>query len=602
MLKYVTFWIPQNVLSYELMDTYKRLFNLYVRPYKWRMILSIFAGQGTALFSALISVTAYVTINGLQNKNEVIIDKIPMMPWDGQIRFPTYWIPFIIVGVFLGRSLFEFISQYQMAMVGLRIVRKIRDDLYRHLVYLSHDYYSKGRTGDFLSRIMNDVGSIQGALTNVIEDIFKQPFIILYSIPFIFIWGGKYALCAVLVFPLAAIPIIFLGGSLRRNTKKMQERSADITAFIGETLLGFQIVKAFNREETEIQRFERINKNVFDFFKKTIRVTIIQRPLIEVMGAIGVATAVWFALQHLPADRFGAFVGSLFILYDPLKKISKVNSTIQQSVAAGSRIFEVLDSSPSIQDKPSAVDFRDAVREIAFKHVSFSYDGEKQVLQDISFSVQRGEVIALVGASGSGKSTLVNLLLRFYDPTTGAICINGRDLREMKIKSVRDLIGIVTQDTILFNETVRENIAFGNPSASLENIREAAHVAFADRFIQELPQGYETNLGERGLKLSGGQRQRIAIARAILKDPPIIILDEATSHLDTESEREVQNALENAMRGRTVFVIAHRLSTVQKADRIFVMDQGKIIQVGTNDELLQSGGAYKKLYDLQFNI
>ena len=382
----------------------------------------------------------------------------------------------------------------------------------------------------------------------------------------------------------------------------MQERSADITAFIGETLLGFQIVKAFNREDMEIKRFEQINKKVFDFFRRTIRVTILQRPIIEVMGAIGVAVAVWFALQHLPADRFGAFVGSLFILYDPLKKLSKVNSTIQQAMAAGQRIFEVLDSKPSIQEKPGAVDFREEIKGISFDRVNFSYDGEKEVLKNIQLEVQKGEVIAIVGASGSGKSTLINLLLRFYDPTLGAIRINGKDLRDIRLKSLRGLIGLVTQDTILFNATVHEHIAFGNPSADLSTVQAAAKIAFADHFISELPHGYDTNLGERGLKLSGGQRQRIAIARALLKDPPILILDEATSHLDTESEREVQGALENAMKGRTVFVIAHRLSTIQRADRILVMSEGRIVQEGTNEALLREGGTYKKLYDLQFNI
>ncbi len=586
----------------EQSNTYRRLFQLYVKPHKWRMILAILAGQGTAFFSALISVTAYVTINGLQNKSQVVIEQLPVLNIHHAITFPTYWIPLIIVVVFLGRSFFEFISEYEMAMVGIHIVRKIRDDLYHHLVYQSHDYYSKGRTGDFLSRIMNDVGAIQGALTNVVEDIFKQPFVILYSIPFIFIWGGKYALFAVVVFPLAAIPIVYLGKSLRRNTKKMQERSADITAFIGETLLGFQIVKAFNREETEIQRFEKINEKVFDFFRKTIRVTILQRPIIEVMGAIGVAVAVWFALKHLPADRFGAFVGSLFILYEPLKKLSKVNSTVQQAMAAGQRIFEVLDAKPSVKEKPDASGFSEAINTISFDHVSFSYDGERDVLKNVDLEVQKGEVVAIVGASGSGKSTMINLLLRFYDPNSGAIRINGKDVRDIQIKSLRSLIGLVTQDTILFNATARENVAFANPAADINVVRDAARVAYADHFISELPQGYDTSLGERGLKLSGGQRQRIAIARAILKDPPILILDEATSHLDTESEREVQSALENAMKGRTVFVIAHRLSTIQRADKIIVMDAGQIVQRGNNDELLRQGGIYKKLHDLQFKL
>ena len=584
------------------MDIYRRLL-AYVKPYKWRLALAILASQGYALSTALISATLYLIINGLQNKREVIINNIDHVPFmTGEIRFPAVWIPFMIVGVFLLRSFFEYISQYQMASIGIRAVRKVRDDLYRHLVHLSNDYYSRGRTGDFLSRIMNDVGSIQGAITDVITDFVKEPFVILYNIPMVFIWGGRYAIFAVIIFPVVAIPITILGKSLRHTTRKMQERAADITAFIGETLAGINIVKSFNREEEEITKFERINKNVFDFFKKTIKINIILRPLVEVMGAVGVALAVWFAIENLPPDRFGAFVISLFVFYEPLKKISKMNNTIQQSIAAGTRIFEILDAKPSIQNRPNAIDFRQPLESICYEHVSFAYEPAKSILHNIDFQVRNGEVVALVGTSGAGKTTLVNLLPRLWDVSEGAIRINGFDIRDLTLRSLRELIGIVSQDTILFNASVRENIAYARPEAGLDVVRRAAEAAYADGFILNLPQGYDTPLGERGLKLSGGQRQRLAIARALLKNPPILILDEATSHLDTESEREVQRALENAMQGRTVFVIAHRLSTVQRADRILVLDEGRIIQQGTSDALLREGGTYKKLYDLQFNL
>lgn len=582
------------------MGIYRRLLH-YVKPHKNRLIIAILCSQGYALATAFVSATLYVIINGLQNKDEVIIDNIPHVPFLMNIRFPSYWIPFIIVAVFSIRSFFEYVSQYQMASVGIRAIRKIREDLYQHLVYLSNDFYSRGRTGDFLSRIMNDVGSIQGAVTDVINDLVKQPFVILYNIPMVLIFGGHYALYALCIFPLVAIPIIYLGRSLRRTTKKMQERSADITSFIGETLSGIHIVKAFNQEENEIRRFNFINKSVFDFFKKTIRVTIVQRPLIEIMGAIGAATAIWFSIQHLSLDRFSAFVISLFVFYEPIKKMSKVNSTVQQSIASGTRIFEILDAVSSIQDRPGALAFNEEVQEIAFKDVHFSY-AETPVLKNINFKVKRGEVLALVGPSGSGKTTLVSLLPRFYDPIKGAVLLNGRDLRDVTVFSLRAQIGIVSQETVLFNGSVRENIAYGRPEASDEEVRRAAKAAHASAFIEALPLGYETPLGERGLKLSGGQRQRLAIARAILKDPPILILDEATSHLDTESEREVQTAIENLIVGRTVFVIAHRLSTIQKADRILVLSEGAIIQQGSNESLLKEGGAYKRLYDLQFNI
>ena len=585
------------------MDIYKRLLQ-YIRPHKGRLIQAIIASQGYALCSALLSATLYLIINGLQNRKEVVIDNIPHVPWlmNLHIRFPAYWIPFILVGIFFLRSSCEYISKYQMGNVGIRAIRKVRDDLYAHLVHLSHDFYSRGRTGDYISRILNDVGSIQGSITDVVSDLVKQPFVILYNIPMVFIWGGRYAMFAMIIFPLVAIPIILLGKSLRRTTKKMQERSADITAFIGETLNGIQVVKAFNREDQEIRKFEDINRSVFDFFKRTIRITLIQRPLIEVMGSVGAGLAVWFALDNLPPDRFGAFVISLFVFYEPLKTMSKVNSTIQQSIAAGARIFEIIDSEPAIQNKPGALDLREKVRDVVYDQVSFTYETGKPVLKEINLSVKAGQVVAFVGMSGSGKTTLVNLLPRFYDPIAGAIRINGHDIRDLTLISLRDLIGIVNQETVLFNMTVRENIAYGDPDASLERVHAAAKAAYADHFIEAMPQGYDTPLGDRGLKLSGGQRQRLSIARALLKDPQILIFDEATSHLDTESEREVQKALENAMQGRTVFVIAHRLSTIQSADRVIVMEDGRIIQEGTSVDLLKSSGTYKRLHDLQFNV
>ncbi len=557
---------------------------------------------GYSIANSLFSALAYIALNGMYHKDEVVLNNIPHVPFFSSLHFPVSWIPVLLIVVPTLHAFFDYVSDYQMANIGIRAVRQMRDDLFKHLVRLSNDFYAKGRTGDFMSRIINDVGSIQGAITDVVVDVIKQPLTILFNIPMVFIWGGPSAFYAVLVFPIVAIPIIFLGKNLRRTTKKMQERAADITAFIGETLSGINIVKSYNREDYEISKFQQINKKVFEYFKKTVRITLIQRPLIQVMGAIGTALAVWFGLKNLSPDRFVAFVGSLFLFYEPLKKISKVNSTIQQAIAAGARIFEIIDAVPTIRDRDRAINLTEPVRQISYEHVRFAYEPGKTVLNGIDLSVQRGEVIAFVGMSGSGKTTLMNLLVRFYDPTEGVIRINGIDIRDLTLESLRKKIGIVTQETVLFNGTVRENIAYGKMDATLEEIRAAADVAYADHFIAALPQTYDAPLGERGMKLSGGQRQRLAIARALVKDPEILIFDEATSHLDTESEREVQLALENAMKGRTVLVIAHRLSTIQRADRIIVMGEGKILQHGTNDSLLRDGGAYKKLYDLQFNL
>lgn len=583
------------------MNTYRRLL-AYVWPYRGRLVFATLCMLGVSLSNALISATVYVTLNGLQNRTRVIIDNIPHAAFLPRLEFAAYWIPVIIVVVFLLHSIFDYFSKYQMANVGIRAVRQIRDDLYSHLVRLDMDFYTRGRTGDMISRILNDVGSIQGGITDVFVDLIQQPMTVLLNIPMVFLWGGPYAVFAILVFPLATIPIIYLGRRLRRITRRMQERSSDITAAMGETLSGIHVVKAFNQEDYEIQRFREINRSVFDFFKKSVKTTTIQRPLIEVMGAVGTAIAVWFALQHLPADRFGAFVGSLFIFYEPLKKISKVNSTVQQSVASGNRIFEILDTPPTIVEDPEGVRMDHEISHVRYEHVFFHYEPGKAVLSDIHFQVDRGEVLALVGPSGAGKTTLVNLLLRFYDPTQGTVKIDGIDLRQINLRSLRNLIGVVSQETVLFNVSVAENIAYGRTQASEKEIRRALEAAYADGFTQALPKGYETIVGERGVKLSGGQRQRLAIARAILRNPPILILDEATSHLDTESEREVQRALENLMEGRTVFVIAHRLSTIQRATKILVIDEGRIVQMGTNESLLKEGGVYKRLYDLQFNL
>lgn len=582
------------------MHIYRRLL-AYIKPYKKRLILAILCMFGYSIVTSLVSAIPYLVLNGMYHQDQVVFN-IPHVPFLNDIRFPVYWIPIFMISISLLRAFFEYVSSYQMSTVGISAVRNVRNDLFKHLVHVSHDFYAKGRTGDFLSRIMNDVGSIQGAVTDVIVDIVKQPMTILFNIPMVFIWGGPDAVLALLIFPCVAIPITILGKSLRRTTKKMQERSADITSFIGETLNGISIVKSYNREEYENQKFKKINQSVFDYFAKTIRITLIQRPLIEVMAAVGASAAVWVEFRHLPPDRFMAFVISLFLFYEPLKKISKVNSTIQQSIAAGTRIFEILDAVPSIRNSSSAVAIKEPVQEILFDHVHFGYRPEQHVLRDISLKVKRGEVVALVGASGSGKSTLVSLLIRFYDPVSGSIRMNGKDIRDLTLESMRGKMSMVTQETVLFNGTVRENISYGNLSASIEEVKEAARTAFADHFIEALPQSYDTPLGDRGLKLSGGQRQRLAIARALLPNPEILIFDEATSHLDTESEREVQGALENAMKGRTVFVIAHRLSTIQRADRIIVMHEGKIMQEGTNESLLRDGGIYKKLYDLQFNL
>ncbi len=555
-----------------------------------------------SLFNFLVSVALYVIFNGFFNQGKVIVKDIPYLAIHKPIVFSAAIVPFFVVTVFLFRGVFDFLSNYLMSNVGLRAVMNIRNDLYERMISLPIKFFSKGRTGDLISRIMNDVGFIQGAITDVVVDFVKQPLIIIFNIPMAFIWGGKLAIVSLIIFPIVAVPITLLGRKLRNITRKMQDRTADITSILEETFTGIRIVKAFNMEEREVSKFESVNKNVFNFFKKMLKITVIQKPVIEVMGAIGAAFAIWFGIRHLSPDRFVAFIGSMFIFYDPIKKLSKVNSVIQQSIGAGTRIFEIMDEPIDIKDKPDAMLFQETIREIAFSHVHFGYSPEREVLTDIDFRVKAGEVVAIVGSSGSGKTSLVNLIPRFYDPWTGSVMINGKDIRDFMVKSLRDQIGLVSQEIVLFNDSIRDNIAYGRPHATFQEIKRAAEAAYADEFILNLANEYDTSIGEKGFLLSGGQRQRIAIARAILKNPPILILDEATSQLDAESEREVQNALENLMKGKTVFVIAHRLSTVQRADRIIVLEDGKIVQQGTNESLLRDDGPYRRLYELQFNL
>lgn len=581
------------------MEIYRKLLK-YVKPFKAKIGVAFFCMLLYSIFNSLVSVTTYIIFNGFSRGGTVSLD-IPKV--GGTLSFSVTMVPLIVISVFLFRGISDYVSNYLISNVGHRAVMNVRNEFYEHLSKLSLDYYSSGRTGDLISRAMNDVMHIQGAITNVLVDLVKQPLVILFNIPLVFYWDYKLAFISLVVFPLVAIPIVVFGKRLRKLTKMQQERTADITSVLQETINGIRVVKAFNMEESEVKKFRGINKSVFNYIIRTVKFTVIQRPLIEILGAFGVAFAIWYGLNNLPLDRFTAFIASLFILYEPLKKISKVNSTIQQAIGAGGRIFEVMDVEPHIVDHPEALELKEDVYRIDFENVSFSYgDSDKEVLTNIDLSANRGEVIALVGASGVGKTTLVSLLPRFYECTKGEVKINGIDIRDYKVKSLRSKIGVVTQESVLFNDTVSGNISYGLDSIDSDDVIEAAKAANADGFIRELPKGYDTLIGEKGVKLSGGQRQRLCIARAILKNPPILILDEATSQLDTESEREVQGALENLMKGKTVFVIAHRLSTVQKADRIVVLDKGQIVQVGTNDDLLAMGGQYKKLYDLQFNV
>jgi len=583
------------------MEIYRRLIP-YIKPYKYLLLfgilLTILAGASEVLISGVI----YVTTNGLMNREVVSLEGIPHLPPQCAVTFGVIWVPFIIVGVFLLKGLLSYFSKYLMAVIGFKSVRNLQNDLFKHVSRLSCDYFTEQRVGDLMSRMTGDVRGMQSAITSVVLDAFKAPITILFTVPVIFIMGGWLALICVAVFPLVSIPIVILGRKIRKLTNRLLESNADILSYLGEILPGIKIVKTFNAEDRENKKFDELSLSICNFYSKTFRATELQRPVIELMGAIGVSITIYFALKTLPFDRFMTFAGSLYLLYEPAKKLSKINVVVQQTIANGKRIFAIMDTKPSIIEKKDASEFKEPFEKISFENVSFHYEEGPNILDDINLQVKKGESLAIVGPSGSGKTTLVSLIPRFYDPTVGYIQINDTRIGDMTCTSLREMISVVSQETVLFGGSIKDNIVYGKPDASFEEMTAAATAANAHEFIMGFKDGYDTLIGERGAKLSGGQRQRVSIARAILKNPPVLIFDEATSHLDTKSEREVQKAIENLMKGRTVFVIAHRLSTVQNADKIVVIDGGKIVQVGTHADLIKEQGMYKHLYDMQFSI
>jgi len=513
-------------------------------------------------------------------------------------------IPLAIVGLFLLKGLFDYGQGYLMSFVGQRIITDLRERIYHHVHSLSLPFFTKNPTGVLMSRILNDVNLVQGAVSDSVTGLLKDIFTILGLVFVVFYRDWQLALIALVVFPIAVYPIVKFGRKLRSYSTRSQMTLADLSTLLLETISGSRIVKAFNMEEYERKRFSKLNEKLFGLMRKSFRVRAVSHPLMETLGGLGIAAIVFYGGYNViqgtaTTGTFFSFLAALLMLYEPVKRLSNVNNSIQQGLAGASRIFEILDTVPEIRNKPGARELAEIRRGIEFQDVSFKYE-EDWVLKNINLKIQAGEVVAFVGASGGGKTTLVNLVPRFYDVDSGRILIDGADIRELTVESLRGKIAMVTQQTILFNDTVEQNIAYGNIGQPREKIVEAAEAAFAHNFIRNLPEGYQTRIGEQGVKLSGGERQRISIARALLKNAPILILDEATSSLDSESEVEVQKAVEYLMQGRTTLVIAHRLSTIRKADRIVVIAGGQIVEEGTHEELLEKDGEYRKLYLLQF--
>ncbi len=515
------------------------------------------------------------------------------------------FIPVLLVIVIFGKGLFTFLSSYFMKSIGFKAVKKLRDDLFEHLMYQSAIYFDNTSTGNLMTRLTSDIDKVQESLSGSMKDFIQETFILLALLIFIFYKDWQLAIAFFVIVPLAGVPLAVFSKYLKRRGRQNQIKMSEIYNLIHETITGNKIVKAFTMEKFELKKFFRSTQEYFRTSMKLAWVGSLSSPFMEFFGSIVGAFILLVGTTRISRGAistgdFTAFLVAIFYSYTPIKKLSRANVMIQQGLVSYQRINEVLDSQPLIADSPEARPLSSISGHVKFEDVSFYYDQSKPVLENVNFEVKPTEMVALVGLSGSGKTTIINLISRFYEPTAGKILIDGIDIREVSLASLRSQIGLVTQELILFNDTVRNNIAYGLEETPLEKIIETAKAAEAHEFIEELPQGYDSIIGEKGALLSSGQRQRLAIARALIKDPPILILDEATSALDSESERLIQSALANVLKDRTAIVIAHRLSTIRNANNILVVDRGKIVETGTHQQLCRRDGIYKKLYDLQF--
>ncbi len=510
-----------------------------------------------------------------------------------------------VIGLYLLKGIGAYFSDYLMTDVGQRVVRDLRDQLHRHMVGQSAAFFARRTTGQLLSRLTNDVGQVQHVVAETVGDLLQEGLGVVGYAALLFYYDARLAIVCVTAAPIIVYPLAKLGRRLRKTSRRSQEALEHLTHVAGEAYTGHRIVKAFGAEAREGAKFHKASDELYRTNMRVTRIVSVLPPIMEMLGAFAIAGALYYGAHSIAAGRltsgeFAAFVAALLFMYGPIKKLSRVNASLQQAIAAAERIFEVLDRHTEVRERPGAAVLQPFRESVEFREVVFAYDDQaRPILKGVSCTVSRGHVVALVGRSGAGKTTMMNLVPRFFDVTGGGILIDGVDVRDVTLASLRAQIGIVTQETILFDDTVSSNIAYGRPDASRAEIEAAARAAHAHEFITTLSQGYNTMIGERGQRLSGGQRQRLAIARALLKNSPILILDEATSSLDTESELLVQEALSNLMKDRTSFVIAHRLSTVRKADAIIVMDRGRIVDIGRHDELLARGGLYTRLHDLQ---
>jgi ATP-binding cassette, subfamily B, bacterial MsbA len=568
--------------------TLRRLFQ-YSLPYRSRLAWAIVGMIVYALGAAGLAYLIKPIFDNLLPKQE----QVALIAW-------------AVVGVYLLKGMGSYASSYLMADVGQRVVMDLRNDLYRHILGQSAGFFAHGATGRLLSRISNDVSQVQQAVSETAGDLARETLTLVGFASLMFWIDARLALVCMTGAPPVIYLLVRLGQRVRRTTRRSQEALEQLSHMGAETFTGHRIVKAFGTEQLEGDRFARAAYHLFRTNMKVTAAMATLPPSMELLGGIGMAAALWYGVNQISTARltqgqFVAFFTAVFMMYGPAKKLSRVNANLQQAIAASERIFEMMDTHTEVLEPPGATVLPPFQRAIEFRDVAFGYeDTSSRILRGVSFTVRAGQMVAVVGRSGAGKTTLVNLLPRFYDVSGGAIVIDGIDIRSVTLASLRGQIGIVTQDTVLFDDTVANNIAYGSPAAAPEAIEGAARAANAHEFVITLPQGYQTMIGERGQRLSGGQRQRLAIARALLKNAPILVLDEATSALDAEAELLVQEALMNLLLNRTSFVIAHRLSTIKRADAIIVLERGRVVEIGRHDELLaREDGTYATLYQLQ---
>lgn len=589
------------------MGSFRRLLG-FTLPY-WRLIVvSLVGAIGVAASDSAIAFSVGKVLKQVfsENSHKIEVSLGPLFSTSFSFESLNIFrlLPLALIMLFVFRGVCRFIQQYCITYAGQLAVQDVRNEIYQRNMRLSLRFFANHPTGVLMARVLNDVALMQGGFSEVLMSVFRDTLTALGLLGLIFYLDWQLAVITLIVVPLMIVPSKIIGRHLKRLAKLGLERISDISCILQETFSGIKVIKAFGLEAREIAKFRTSNLRFLTFARKSLKYESLHAPILEVISSLGIASVIWFGGSHvlsgqMSADAFISFVVAMGMLYTPVKKLLNVYSLLQRSLGAAERVFEIIDEKPEIMDNPDALSLGRARGEVEFRNVSFSYNNEP-VLTNVSLSARKGEVVALVGTSGAGKTTLVSLIPRFYDVASGSVMIDGIDIRELKLIDLLQQIALVDQETILFNETISNNIRYGKTDATDEEVERAARAAYAHDFISEMPEGYQTNIGDRGVRISGGQKQRLCIARAILKNAPILILDEATSALDTESEQMVQQAINNLMSNRTTFVIAHRLSTILHADTIVVLDKGVVAERGSHRQLLEADGLYKKLYTMQF--